>query len=302
MNTDRLIEINQNAYLLSHRFNQMDYDKVNRTIDLMTAHHHSGNTPKIGDLVEGAYYDGAYPYKFGRIESIEDGKVIICCHAYVPFVGFDSKARPHLSISGGPFITYRLEELQHMSEDKAMYAIWGCSGPCANGAIHVEAPVNRWRIPYERMPLSYVSEVDEIDRERFPQHDAKVILHKDHMQFFARYGCIKELKALADLMGFTFTLDEEASKPGYRHYLLSHQLTEGKGFWRLSDLPEGAKPFIAHENGSLCTCYFLRNDDEKEIVIFRPNPNSKEVYDAFSFEEQIRYKRLHGDAGPVMNS
>lgn len=298
MNTDRLIKINQNAYLLSHRFNQMDYDKVNKTIDLMTAHHHSGNTPKIGDLVEGAYYDGTCPYKFGRIESIEDGKVVVCCHAYVPFVGFNSKARPHLSISGGPFITYRLEELQHMSEDKAMYAIWGCSGPCANGAIHVEAPVNRWRIPYERMPLSYVSEVDKIDRERFPQHDAKVILHKDHMQFFARYGSMKELKALADLIGFTLTLDEKASKPGYRHYRLSHQLTEGKGFWRLSDLPEGAKPFITYENGSLCTCYFLRNDDEKEIVIFRPNPNSKEVYDAFSFEDQIRYKRLHGDAGP----
>lgn len=185
MNTDRLIEINQNAYLLSHRFNQMHYDKVNRTIDLMTAH-----------------------------------------------------------------------------------------------------------------SLSYVSEVDEIDRERFPQHDAKVILHKDHMQFFARYGNMNKLKALADLMGFTFTLDEKLSKPGYRYYRLSHQLTEGKGFWRVSDLPEGAKPFIAHENGSLCTCYFLRNDDEKEIVIFRPNPNSKEVYDAFSFEDQIRYKRLHGDAGP----
>jgi hypothetical protein len=301
MRTERLTEINQDNYLISHQFNQEDYDKIHLTLDLLSYHHSFNDSPKTGDLVEGAVYD-TYPYRYGRIESVEKDMVTICCNPYTPFVSFNEKGEPHLNISGGPFITCTMHELEFVKDDMAQYKFWGHAGACANGAINVETYVKRWRLPYELKPQSYITEIDEVNTALNPRLDAKVILHKDYMWFFARYSSMNQLKALADLMGFTFTLDEKESKPGYRRYSLSHQLTEGPGFWNLSSLHKDAKPFIGASNGRLCTCYFTRDDKNKEIKIYRPNPNSRQVYDAMDTASHIRYKAEYGDAGPTIQN
>lgn len=301
MKAERLNEINKEGYLKRHQFNQEDLDKVRNILDLLSYHHTANDEPKVGDIVEGAYYNGTCPYGNGRIESIDMDTVTICCHPYIPFVSFNDKGKPQLNISGGPFITCRKEELEFVKDDRAQYKFWGHSGACANGAINVETYVRRWKVPYEKIPVSFVTEIEEVNTQTNPVLDAKVILFKDHMFQFARFSSMKQLEDLSKIMGFRIIPDESGSRPGYRRYRLSHQLTEGPGFWKLSSLPEDAKPFRTHSNGSLCTCYFTRDDKEKEIKIYRPNPNSKEVYDALSIEEHIRYKKLHGDAGPAYN-
>lgn len=301
MEKERLIEINQNGYLMTRCFNQLDYERIDKTLELLSRHHVSDNKPKIGDLVEGAYYDGAYPFKYGRIDSIDDDKITVCCQPYVPFVSFDKAGSLYLSMSGGPFITYDINDFVFIEEEKAQYAFWGCEGPCANGAIHIETPVARWRIPYVRRPISYVSEVDEVNNDQYSRHDAKVILHQDYLYHFARFGNMSKLKTLLDLMGLNMTLDPDRTKPGYKVWCLSHQIIEGPGFWKKKELPTDAQPFVTLSNGSFCTCYFLRDDKTKEIVIYRPNPNAKEVYDAFPIEKHIAYRNQYGEAGPIVH-
>ncbi|MBQ8482819.1 MAG: DUF4121 family protein [Bacteroidales bacterium] len=297
MTAERLIEINKDRYLLVHKLNEEDYGKIQNVMDLLSFHHCLSDKPKVGDLVEGAYYDGACPYHSGRIEKIEGDEVVICCKPFIPFVSFH-EGKIHLSMSGGPFITQKISELVPVRDDKAQYKFWGHVGACANGAIAVETQVKRWKVPYEKIPSSYVSEVDEVSLERNPIHNSKVILHIDHMFFFARYRSMKQLQDLADLMGFTFTLDEESSRPGFRMYNMSHQIVTGRLFWNTDVLPKEAKPFMGFSNGNLCTCYFVRDDDNKEIVIYEPNPNSKQVYDAMDIHSQINYVSEHGKAGP----
>lgn len=299
MTTERLIELNRSGYLTTNRFNRADLEIVQNTLDKLAFHHGLSDGPQPGDIVEGAYYDGAFPYRNGRLTEVGGGKVTVCCHAYTPFVSFTAKGKPVLSTSGGPFMSHDIGELEPAGTEKACYKVWGCYGPCANGAISVETTVRRWRIPYERRPLSYITVLDELDKGRYPTLDAKVILHVDHMQFFARYRNMEQLDALAGLMGFTYTENKDAEKPGYRSFRLSHQLTEGPGFWRREDLPSTAVPYKDYSNGSLCTCYFLRNDKEKSITVFRPNPNSKQVYDPMNQKEKMAYTRVHGEAGPV---
>ena len=299
MTIERLQKINEGGFLSRYCFSKLDYDKIQNALDRLAFHHMpASDKPKVGDLVEGAYYDGTCPFKNGRIESIEGDVITVCCKPFVPFVSFTEKGKPSLSISDGPFMTYKLEEFQPVREEKAQYKIWSSQGACANGAIIIEADVKRWKIPYERKPMSYITELDEVDLSRNPRLNSKVILHKDHSRFFASFRNMTQLQRLADIMGFSFSLDEEGTKPGCRIYNLSHQIEYGPGFWKTESLPEGAKPFVTFENGSLCTCYFTRNDAEKEIVIYHPNPNSKEVYDVMPLEQQIKYVSIYGEAGP----
>lgn len=61
----------------------------------------------------------------------------------------------------------------------------------------------------------------------------------------------------------------------------------GGGFWKLSDIPENAKPFKALSNGSIVNCFFLNNGET--IHIYRPNPNAKEVYKPLALKERIKF-------------
>ena len=47
-------------------------------------------------------------------------------------------------------------------------------------------------------------------------------------------------------------------------------------FWHKSDIPENAKSFMGLSNGFYKTCYYADIDGWR--VIFKPNPNAKQVY------------------------
>lgn len=60
----------------------------------------------------------------------------------------------------------------------------------------------------------------------------------------------------------------------------------------MSDIPENAKPFKALSNRSIVTCYFLNNG--KEITIYRPNPNAKDIFIPLETKEHIAHQRMYG--------
>ena len=74
-------------------------------------------------------------------------------------------------------------------------------------------------------------------------------------------------------------------------YLIDSEIQE-KSFWNLEELPLGAKKFIGLSNGSYTECYYIHT--EKGAIIFRPNPNAKEVYKPLSREESLEYGRING--------
>jgi hypothetical protein len=49
-----------------------------------------------------------------------------------------------------------------------------------------------------------------------------------------------------------------------------------RGFWDISEVPQGAKPYYDLCNGSYVQCYILDKGDE--VITYKPNPNAKEVY------------------------
>lgn len=67
---------------------------------------------------------------------------------------------------------------------------------------------------------------------------------------------------------------------------------EEKSFWKLEDIPQGAKKFKGLSNGSYVDCYYIHT--EKGSRIFKPNPNAKEVYKPLTLEEHIQYGKIHG--------
>ena len=128
---------------------QRDWDIIKTCHEILAAERmeHSG-IPLPGDIVEGAYYNGSYPFKNGVIESTEGFKqpLSVCAEPYVPFISLSSRDKINVSTSGGPFFGFLNEDLEYVGEDERLFCDWGHCGPCANGAIDFKAKVNRWRI------------------------------------------------------------------------------------------------------------------------------------------------------------
>lgn len=142
----------------------------------------------------------------------------------------------------------------------------------------------------------YISTVTYTDAD---YHRSKIIIHKPLMFYFAEFDTMEQLQFFADTLGFTFEMREERPQARhengvYREYNISHKIIDdniGK-FWKLSDLPEGVKPFKALSNGSIVTCYFL--NDGETITIYRPNPNAEKVYKPLEIQEHIAHKKIYG--------
>lgn len=60
-------------------------------------------------------------------------------------------------------------------------------------------------------------------------------------------------------------------------------------FWHKEDLPKGCKKFIDLCNGSYVECYYI--DIKGVRIIFKPNPNAKEVYKSLDY---FKYAKLYG--------
>lgn len=60
-------------------------------------------------------------------------------------------------------------------------------------------------------------------------------------------------------------------------------------FWSKEELPPNAQPFVGLENGAYVTLYAIRGDGE--TMIYRPNPNAKEVYQCLDY---LTCSRVYG--------
>ena len=127
---------------------------------------------------------------------------------------------------------------------------------------------------------NYITIVEKTSK-RFRSH---VIIYNGFYHF-AEMHTIEQLEKFSNMLGFTYT--EEHGK--YRRYSISRTIDDrcGGGFWKLSDIPDDAKPFKALSNGSIVDCYFL--NDGETIHIYRPNPNAKEVYKPLSLKDHINF-------------
>lgn len=279
-------------YDSSHGLTEADYNKAMNRVELITAGHKAVNTPQVGDLVEGGYWDGHHPYKYGLIEKVnEDGTVHICYEPMIPFVYFNDMLELRLSVSGGPFGTHKVEELQLVSdEDERYFCDWGISGACANGAINFKAPVRRWKIPYTRQSNTYVNHYKkDSDYGSYSRKAGTCIIEVQLGWCHELFVSFEAFKKYADYLGVTYELNYD--REDFARYHLSHDFDE-KYFWKMEELPEGVKPIYAMCNGSMVQCYFRTM--EHDVEFYRPNPNAKNVYIPLSFEEMQRVKKENG--------
>lgn len=279
-------------YDSSHGLTEADYNKAMNRVELITAGHKAVNTPQVGDLVEGGYWDGHHPYKYGLIEKVnEDGTVHICYEPMIPFVYFNDMLELRLSVSGGPFGTHKVEELQLVSdEDERYFCDWGISGACANGAINFKAPVRRWKIPYTRQSNTYVNHYKkDSDYGSYSRKAGETCIEVELGWCHNSFVSFEAFKKYADYLGVTYELNYD--REDFARYHLSHDFDE-KYFWKMEKLPEGVKPIYAMCNGSMVQCYFRTM--EHDVEFYRPNPNAKNVYIPLSFEEMQRVKKENG--------
>lgn len=103
--------------------------------------------PKLGDLVEGAYYGGKFPFNNGAIvpNMFSSEKLCVCAEPYTPWV-YQHDNEVKVDCSGGPFFSFKEDELEFVGSDTRLVCDWGHAGACANGSIQFPVTVNRWRI------------------------------------------------------------------------------------------------------------------------------------------------------------
>lgn len=148
--------------------------------------------------------------------------------------------------------------------------------------------MENFKVPDGRNYISYV------DRTDGRYHRSHWILH-DGSWIFAEFDTKEQLDAFAKTIGFEYEqIDEKPWFLGgiYRRYAMNKSISDGFHFWKLEDLPEGARPILALSNGSIVTCYYLST--ENTIEFYRPNPNAKEVYNALPTFEHIAHQRRFG--------
>jgi hypothetical protein len=140
------------------------------------------------------------------------------------------------------------------------------------------------------MKKNYISTVEKVNRKF---HRSNVIIH-DGSYYFAEFHDMEQLKRFSEMLGFSYKLTKEENtflgeKNKYCEYEIDREIISpcNGGFGKLSDLPDGVKPFKALSNGRIVDCFFL-NDGEK-ITIYRPNPNAKDIYKPLSVDEHINF-------------
>lgn len=107
---------------------------------------------------------------------------------------------------------------------------------------------------------------------------------------FAEMDTIEQLERFSKMLGFSYALEDVSHSAEHGksiEYRLSHSIDDNNSFMKLSDIPNGAKPFKALSNGSIVDCYFL--NDGKTIHIYRPNPNAKNVYKPLDTKDHIDF-------------
>lgn len=123
--------------------------------------------------------------------------------------------------------------------------------------------------------------ITECEKTHWEMHDSKVIIHRDIFWQFKGFSSMAELDKFAKLLGFEYELFDTFKNHHLgtvKKYAMSHYIDDdiGRSFWKLSDIPVGAKKVNLMDNGDVVTCYFI--NDGQVIHIYRPNPNVKELH------------------------
>ena len=128
-------------------------------------------------------------------------------------------------------------------------------------------------------------------------HRSKIIIHKPNMFYFAEFDNIKQLETFAKMLGFSYQLEESTQSNTLgllQKFSINRNINDNLdgGFRNMEQIPDNAKPFKALSNGSIVTCYYI--NDGETITIYRPNPNSKEVYLPLELTEHIKHNKTYG--------
>lgn len=128
--------------------NEEDFRKIKYCqLTMQELHGAEVPVPQPGDIIEGAYYGGKYPFENGVIESQPgyNKTFHICAEPMTPWI-YASEEKVHISTSGGPFFSLDAEDLELVGKDTRYVCDWGHEGACANGHISFEVTVNRWKV------------------------------------------------------------------------------------------------------------------------------------------------------------
>lgn len=127
-------------------------------------------------------------------------------------------------------------------------------------------------------------------------HRSHIIINRADANFYlAEFDNVEQFDFFLETLGVTYepaTWWESPTLGIVREYLLSHVLRDGGYFKGRDELPVGSKPIKALSNGYLVTCYFF--NDGRNVTLFRPNPNARNVYHPMTLEQQINHRAVYG--------
>ena len=109
------------------------------------------DTPIPGDMVEGAYYDGKYPFGSGVVVPTPSWGfgVHFCAQPYCPWLTVGKDGKVYINTSGGPFFSADKTKYEPVGETTRLFCDFGHAGPCGNGSIRWPSKVRSWRINKE---------------------------------------------------------------------------------------------------------------------------------------------------------
>lgn len=120
-----------------------------------------------------------------------------------------------------------------------------------------------------------------------PHH---ITIHRGVLGIFITFRTTQEFEDFLNVTGLTFEISDtkKSGSNGLFEYLtFSHNIIETTNFWKREDIPKEATKIKGYSNGSVVDCYFLKDDES--LVIYRPNPNAKNVYQPLEIKEHIDY-------------
>lgn len=273
--------IKQNAgwdpkYGLGHKEEewQENYDIACKVEERLQNNYPMDGDVHPGDLVE--ISDGYRVYKNALVCSIGKNGVCEVCERWSAFTFGKS-----FSVSGGVWHSIHKSNFVRNGNGVATYWTWGRNGAGADQGIYFPVLVQRWIVPYEKQQ----PETTVLFRTSKLRSEPRVSITGPGFSTLATFCSVKAFKAWAEYVGFGYEKLGQAWN-GVISRRGKQNITD-RLFWTMDDLPDGAKPLFAMSNGSMVQCYVSNDGDT--ITTWRPNPNSKAVFNPLPFEEAKRY-------------
>ena len=146
-----LFHVNRSFIAQHGELNALDLSVIRSHQETLAYAERQEDVPMVGDIIEGAYYDGAHPFKHGCVVTPcgweeNDGKVHFCAEPYTPWLSSANDGTPIVNPSGGPFFSVAKEHFELIGEEARLFCDWGHAGPCASGSINFPVTVRRWRL------------------------------------------------------------------------------------------------------------------------------------------------------------